>query len=204
MNSIPMARAGRPSWAISNISNLIVGSHSSASPATTRFVLVPIRVQVPPRIDAYDSGKSISETLKWQRRAQPVTRGTNIATTGVLLRNADSAATGNIMRSWPPASDRGRPSTTRAARSRPPVSFTPAATTNSAAIVTTAGFEKPVNASAGSMMPASSRIVTAAISTMSGPARFAAMTTTIPTITAIVIQPSPVIMLAETSSRRPD
>jgi len=58
-----------------------------------------MRVHVPPRIDAYDSGSSISETLNWLRRAQPVTSGTNIATTGVLLRNADSAATGNIMRS---------------------------------------------------------------------------------------------------------
>ena len=122
----------------------------------------------------------------------------------MLFKNAESAATGNIIRSWPPASERGRPSTTRPARSRPPVSFTPAATTKSAAIVMTAGFEKPVNASAGSMMPASSRMVTPAISTRSGPARFAAMTTTIPTITATVIQPSPVNIQAETSSRRRD
>ena len=106
-------------------------------------------VQVPPRIDAYESGISISDALKWQRLAQLVTSGTNIATTGVLLRNADSAATGNIMRSCPPASERGRPSTTRPARSRPPVSLMPAATTKSAAMVTTAGFEKPVNASDG-------------------------------------------------------
>ena len=71
-------------------------------------------------------------------------------------------------------------------------------------MVTTAGFEKPVNASDGSMIPVSNRTVTPAMSTRSGPARFAAMTTTIPTITATVIQPSPVNMQAETSSRRPD
>ena len=68
----------------------------------------------------------------------------------------------------------------------------------------TAGFEKPVNASDGSMIPVRSSTVTPAISTRSGPATFAAMTTTIPTITAIVIQPSPVNMLAEISSRRPE
>jgi len=71
-------------------------------------------------------------------------------------------------------------------------------------MVMTAGFEKPTNASDGSMIPVRSRSVTAPINTRSGPTRFAAMTTTIPTITAIVIQPSPVNMLAETSSRGPE
>ena len=64
MNSTPMARAGMPSSAMSKIPNSMLGSHSLARPATTRFVLVPMRVQVPPRIDAYESGSSMSDTLK--------------------------------------------------------------------------------------------------------------------------------------------
>ena len=51
------------------------------------------------------------------------------------------------------------------------------------------------------MIPVSRRTVTPAIRTKSGPAKFAAITITIPTITVIVIHPSPVNIEPEVSSR---
>ena len=80
------------------------------SPLTTRLVLLPIRVQVPPAIPAKLSGIISRDSSSRCRRAQSCTAGRNTATTGVLLINALNAATGAISRSRADTAERGRPS----------------------------------------------------------------------------------------------
>ena len=98
-------------------------------PLTTRLVLVPIRVQVPPAMLAKLRGIISRDTGSRWRLAQSATAGMNIATTGVLLRKALITATGVIRRSWAARRPVGRPSTEWAIQPMPPVSRRPATTT---------------------------------------------------------------------------
>ena len=70
------------------------------SPLTRRFVLVPISVHIPPRIVAYDKGNKSRLLLPGIRLLRSPTTGSIAATTGVLFRNALTAATGTSNRSW--------------------------------------------------------------------------------------------------------
>jgi hypothetical protein len=89
-------------------------------PAMTRFVEVPIRVQVPPRIDANESGiRSFCALMEELPLAHEKIRGVRSATIGVLLRNADKIVTGTIMRICAITSDLGLPRSKLKRESRP-------------------------------------------------------------------------------------
>ena len=62
-------------------------------PLASRLVLVPSSVQVPPNIDAYESGISSFEEAIPISRESVSTTGINTMTTGVLLIKAETAAT---------------------------------------------------------------------------------------------------------------
>jgi hypothetical protein len=65
-------------------------------PSTTRLVLVPINVHVPPKMDANDKGIMSCEFGIPTRRDHFCRMGIMIATTGVLFRNALTKATGIV------------------------------------------------------------------------------------------------------------
>ena len=67
-------------------------------PTTKILVLVPINVQVPPKIEAKLRGIRNLETETLWRLAQSCSNGIKIATTGVLLIIELIKATGNITR----------------------------------------------------------------------------------------------------------
>ena len=105
---------------------------------------MPISVSVPPRIAAYDSGRSSfdGEIPDW--RARSVIIGMNTATTGVLLRNPDSGPVA------PTVAASARPSLPRVSCARytpsrwtSPVCWIPALSMNIATIVIVAVFENP-------------------------------------------------------------
>ncbi len=54
-------------------------------PWTTRFVLVPIREHVPPRIDRNERGINSRDGEMRRLRHQPISTGTRRATLGVLF-----------------------------------------------------------------------------------------------------------------------
>ena len=107
-----------------------------------------------------------TESPHW--RAQSLIAGMNMATTGVLLRNALSAATGTTIFSWAWAMERGRPHHRWAMRWMAPVSRSPAPTTNRMATVTMPGLDSPASASAGVSTPLTNSSVSPPTSTMSG------------------------------------
>ena len=74
-----------------------------ATPSTNTLVDVPIKVHIPPKIEAYDSG--ISNLLAEKPASFAVLRimGMKRATIGVLLMNAETRATDNIMAISPTA-----------------------------------------------------------------------------------------------------
>ena len=57
------------------------------------FVLVPISVQQPPKIDAYEMGSNNFEEATPRVRESPIATGSRITTTGVLLIKAEKQAT---------------------------------------------------------------------------------------------------------------
>lgn len=77
---------------------LSFGKASFCFPATTRLVEVPMRVTVPPRMEANDSGISRWPGARPAFRAQEVRMGIMSATMGVLFINADSSITGITIR----------------------------------------------------------------------------------------------------------
>ncbi len=104
-----------------------------------------------------------------------------MATMGVLFRTPDSSAVGSMSRriAGPGRRDRGRSSPSR--KPSAPVRSTPAATTNSDPMATTAGLAKPANASAGPTTPATRSSPSVPSRTMSVRA---APRTSAPTMTA--------------------
>ena len=78
------------------------------------------------------------------RLAKSRTAGIIMTTTGVLFTNADNPAVGNMMRTKPAHGVCVRPNTALEIRVSAPVSFMVAATTNNAAMVTSALLENPV------------------------------------------------------------
>ena len=147
------------------------------SSMTMRLDALPMSVSCPPSWDAKLSGMNSLEGLIRCRFAQSRTIGMYIATTGVLLTNAESSATGTISRNWAAATDLGRPSSAGPADTVAPVSHRAAATTNSAHMATTAGWANPWNAIAGSTAPTRIRRTRPAAMAVTRPTRFEARAT---------------------------
>ena len=74
------------------------GYLSRIMPSTTRLVDVPIRVHVPPRMDAKDRGMNSCDGEMPHFFDHFCRIGIMMATTGVLLRNAETNATGTMRR----------------------------------------------------------------------------------------------------------
>ena len=90
------------------------------------------------------------------------------ATTGVLLRKAETTAIGIMRRSCAPAMVVGCPRSLDMYQSRPPVALIPAATTKSTATVSNPSFANPSNPSSTVTTPAAMSTATAPIMTWSG------------------------------------
>ena len=165
MKARPASAIGTPTAAMLNMPRPT--PRSISRPLTTRFVLVPISVQTPPRMAAKLSGIISLETDSRYFFAQSATAGTSMLTTGVLFSTALSASTGAIRRHCAWGSERGRPSTTCTIQWMPPVSRRPATTPYSTATVIMPSLEKPLSAAGGSSTPVSSRTASAATNTAS-------------------------------------
>ena len=96
------------------------------------------------------------------------TMGIMTATTGVLLRKAETTAIGIMRRSCAPAMVVGCPRSLDMYQSRPPVALIPAATTKSTATVSSPSFANPSNPSSTVTTPAAMSTATAPIMTWSG------------------------------------
>ena len=164
--------------------------HCCSMPNTTRFVLVPMSVHVPPKMDANDSGIITCSFGMFMFSAHRWTMGIITATTGVLFRNPDVSAMGTISRSCAPAIVRGLPSSLDMYQSRPPVALIPAATTNNVATVIRPSLLNPARPSSTETIPAAMRIVSAPIITWSGWTTSHSKHANAPTTTATVNHPS--------------
>ena len=174
---------------------------SRISPATSRFVLVPISVRVPPSWLPKDTGMKTREGAMPVRRVIPRITGMRTVTTGVLLMNALS---GTAMRS---VTTRRRVSLLAASRSihRPrisiaPVRTRPADSTNMHATVTIASFAKPLIPSPGVTRPSSTSEVMTIRPATSTRTRFEMKRTRVPAVTARVRMSCDVMVGAEERS----
>ena len=123
------------------------------NPCTTKFVLVPIKVQQPPKMLKNDKGNNSFEGETRFLRHQSITIGINIATFGVLLIKALAGTTNPAKRASAPNSVRTRPKTRSPKTSSTPVSRKAAATINKPATVITPVLAKPENACSGVITP---------------------------------------------------
>ena len=143
------AAQGKPTQVMSNIP--IAGKSGSLalsiSPATTRFVLVPIIVHTPPKVAAKAIGMNNLDGLMFVFLQISSTTGMNMATTGVLFRNALSVVTGKSNFNCAPSTVRGRPNNGCTTNAMAPVWVSPATTTNNAPTVSKPEFPMPANAS---------------------------------------------------------
>ncbi len=115
-----------------------------------RFVDVPIRVMLPPRIAMKLSPMNILEPDKPVVRARSRTTGIIIATMGVLFKTALPRAMGGKILSCAEVKEPGRPMSRWDRRDIAPVAYMPAATGNNAATVITPVLLNPArSASAG-------------------------------------------------------
>ncbi|GIV60642.1 MAG: hypothetical protein KatS3mg043_1731 [Rhodothermaceae bacterium] len=154
------------------------------------LVEVPMRVTIPPAMAANESGMSSFEGASPTSRAHCFTRGANMATMGVLFRKAERKEVESISRTSAPRSRPRGEKTSRSMKPRAFASCTPAATTNSAATVSTAGFAKPAKACSGVRMPASNNSPRLPSRTMSGRATSRTSSPIMPTSTPTVNQAS--------------
>lgn len=130
------------------------GSHGGpsglGSPAIcalrTRLVAVPTRVHMPPSIDANESGISRMCSERSERTAHSWQSEMSMATTGVLLRNAERRVVGTQRRSSAPVWPFGEPRAGRSTSCTALVSSSAFATTNRTPMVRMDGEEKPFHA----------------------------------------------------------
>jgi hypothetical protein len=137
--------AGAPTGvSVKSVKGLVGGSVSASMRAfTTRLVEVPMRVDMPPRIEANESGISMMRGDRLFRAAHASTTGMSAATIGVLLRKAEAMAVGKHRRRMAKRWLAGLPSSGFISSSTALVSSSARATTKSAPIVRIDGLEKP-------------------------------------------------------------
>ena len=179
---MPTTAQGNPTRVMSKKSSPS-NPFSRSIPWTTRLVLVPISVHMPPRIAAKDNGMSNCEEDTRMRFDQSLITGMSIATMGVLLRNALKAVTGSMRRIWARSGESGWPRRRCTTVVSAPVWPSPAATTNNAAIVTIPSLEKPASPADGVTAPAMTRMHTPPRMMRYGATRVAARETKTPTTT---------------------
>jgi hypothetical protein len=142
----PTRSTRTPSGVNSNIENVSPMSSSVMSLART-FVAVPIRLSVPPSIEAYERGMRSLEGETRASSARSVTIGMNIATTGVLMIKP---ASGPVIPTVAPRSRVASPRVNAAMRAPSrliaPVDWPPALRTYIARMVTVAGEANPCRA----------------------------------------------------------
>src|SRR5690606_17910035 len=158
---------------------------SRSRPLTTRFVLVPMSVTVPPSTAACDRGISSRDTEMPCFLAHSETVGIITATSGVLLRNPDTAATGTISRSCASLTPLGRPSRRELSHLTAPVSRRPAATTYIAPTVMTPSLPNPDSASSSGSAPTTTSTTIAARNTTSTTRRVTASSVRAPRATSV-------------------
>ena len=143
----------------------MVNASPSASPryvATTIFGGVPIRVTIPPRMVANDSGISVKEGLRLARLAASISTGISNARAATLFISADNAAPITEIRLiWVDSAAPPR-TTNRAISSTAPEFARPRLTTSTMATITVAGCPKPAKAASVSTRPLKTAIVRAA------------------------------------------
>ena len=91
-----MKSRGKPIFDSSNIDMESISGYRRFEPIIPLariFVLVPISVQQPPKIDAYETGISILDEEIPNDFDNAITTGKSTTTTGVLLIKADTIAT---------------------------------------------------------------------------------------------------------------
>ena len=140
-----------------------------AWPSMMRLVEVPVSVQVPPRMQANESGMSRREALSSELLARRSTMGRKTTTTGVLLTKAESTAPVSMRT----ASTRSSPSPARRRNQRPMMSMqpersSPALRMNMQAMVIGAGLLKAPSISSFERMPVASTSPSENTATMSG------------------------------------
>jgi hypothetical protein len=128
---------------------------------------VPIIVIMPPRIVAKDSGISEAATARFAFSAASMSRGMSSARAATLLMTAESAAPATAMIPIWAGVDRSSASSRPAIRSTAPEFISPRETISTRAMMTTAGWPKPENASSVGTSPATVPITRAAKATRS-------------------------------------
>ncbi len=135
-----------------------VSPASRATPLTRRLVEVPIRVQLPPRMAAKESGISRREGGSLRSRARLRTTGRKITTTRVLLMKAETtAADSTITMRKTPGPKRTSFFRARAMGSTAPFFSRAALRMNIAPTTIGAGLVKTAKASRGSSTPLASK-----------------------------------------------
>ena len=185
----PITAQGNPTNAMSNMPSPECPRSVMSIPLTTRFVLVPTSVHMPPKIAAKLNGIMSFDGLIRSPRAQSLTTGMNMATTGMLLRNALMAMTGPMSRANARRGPDGCPRTWRVIQARPPVCCKPATTTQRMPTVSMPGLLKPINASLTSSVVETKRTVSPPMKIMSAGMRVNADSAKVPPSTAIAVQP---------------
>jgi hypothetical protein len=153
-----------PTTTMTNPTGVKVNRWKGSRPMDWRWLLttmlggVPMRVSIPPRREATETGMRSLEGEISRAHASPMTTGTMTATVPVELMKADRVATRIMMmtmrRTWlSPASLAGR----RPMAWATPVWKRPSPTTKRAAIMMTTGSAKPASASTGVRMPVTVR-----------------------------------------------
>mmetsp|Transcript_38796 Transcript_38796/g.128447 ORF Transcript_38796/g.128447 Transcript_38796/m.128447 type:complete len:226 (+) Transcript_38796:606-1283(+) len=134
---------------------------------------------MPPSIDANESGIRSTLTDRFERAAHVSLTGSSIATMGVLLRKADTTATGKQRRRRAVTCPDGRPSSGRSISWTARVSSSARATTKRAPMERTEEEQKPAHACASEMTPQSSSATVRASMTRSGGEPFAISSTAV-------------------------
>ena len=104
-----------------------------------RLVAVPIRVQVPPRIDAKDSGINDRDGLRFALLAAWMSTGMSRASAATLFMTADNTAASEDMIVMCAPRRLALETTKRASNSMAPELDSPLLTIKTSAMITTAG-----------------------------------------------------------------
>mmetsp|Transcript_688 Transcript_688/g.968 ORF Transcript_688/g.968 Transcript_688/m.968 type:complete len:205 (-) Transcript_688:412-1026(-) len=174
MYTIPENAIGTPNFPKSNRPILDTSSSGylfCSKPTTTKFVEVPINVQVPPRILAKLSGINNCCGLTPIFFPHRCTIGIITTTTGVLFKNALMKAIGIINFNCAAAVLFGLPNNLPMYQSNAPVCEIPAATTNNTSTVNNPSLANPATPSSTVIILDAMSNVTADIMTWSAPIR---------------------------------